>query len=154
MRSPASRDGTLVIGYGNGMRGDDGAGPAAARLLSRCGFEALAVHQLTPELAERVAAARAVFFLDASADVAPGEISVQPIEAAAAPRTLEHYASPGAILRLAREAYGAAPDAWLIAVGAVGFEFGAGLSPAAEGAVLRAVEQVRSAAPPGRPPTA
>jgi len=138
-RPPGS--GALVIGYGNPLRGDDGAGPEAARRLSEHGIEALSVHQLTPELAERISAARAVFFLDASESLPPGGVAVKPLEASAA-GPMEHYASPAALLRLAREVYDAQPEAWLIAMGGAGFELGEGLSEAAERAVSRAVQAV------------
>jgi len=63
MRYRVACDGVLVIGYGSELRGDDAAGPTAARRLRSTGLSALDVHQLTPEIAERSAAARVVFFL-------------------------------------------------------------------------------------------
>ena len=50
----------LIIGYGNTLRGDDAVGQAAAQALAGeaaiAGAETIACHQLTPELAERIAA--------------------------------------------------------------------------------------------------
>ena len=57
------------------------ASPAAVRRLAEYGFDALAVHQLTPEIAERCAAARAVFFLDADTGLPPGEVSIERLRA-------------------------------------------------------------------------
>ena len=66
----------LVIGYGNALRGDDGAGPCAARLFGeRCAARpggdgaprALAVIQLLPELVDELAQAARVVFIDAYA---------------------------------------------------------------------------------------
>ena len=51
----------LVIGYGNTLRGDDAVGPRAAAAVHGGGLpgvDALAVAQLTPVLAEPLAAAR------------------------------------------------------------------------------------------------
>src|SRR5690242_2835552 len=62
----------VVIGYGNDIRGDDAAGPLAARAVAAWGapgVRALAAHQLTPELAEALAAAELAIFVDAG--VAP-----------------------------------------------------------------------------------
>ncbi len=136
--------GVLFVGYGNEMCGDDAAGPLAARKLAARGFDALAVHQLTPELAERIASARAVVFLDADAALAPGEVGVEPLPAASAAdqpdQPLEHYSAPAGLLRLARVAYGAEPAAWLIRMGGESFDFGAALSPAGEDAIRRAVD--------------
>jgi hydrogenase maturation protease len=123
----------LVIGYGNPLRGDDAMGRVAAERLG-----GMAVHQLTPELAEPVAAADAVIFLDADATLAPGEISVKAVEPAEA--TMGHHATPAGLLRLARTVYGAEPKAWLVGLGGEDFGLRQGLSAAAERAVERAVK--------------
>jgi len=128
----------LIIGYGNPLRGDDAAGPEAARRLAASGFQTITAHQLTPELAEPIAAAHDVYFLDADAGLAPGEISVTSIsEAGGGP--LEHHATPVALLRLAQEVYGAAPKAWSVGMGGSNFEVCDELSPAAEIAIDKAV---------------
>lgn len=133
-------DGLLVIGYGNSLRGDDGAGPEAARRLRARGISAVVVHQLVPELAERIAAVRTVIFLDADLTMPPGGISVKRLHDVAS--SMEHQASPAALVRLAHDAYGALPDAWLVAIGGSNFELGEGLSDSAERAVALAIEAV------------
>ena len=64
------KDRTLIIGYGNPLRGDDGVGwEVASRLAATIPEEAahiMTVHQLTPELAESVSEAELVIFIDAS----------------------------------------------------------------------------------------
>lgn len=133
----------LIIGYGNPLRGDDAAGPLAARRLAARGFQTIEAHQLTPELAEQVATARSVVFLDAHAELAPGSVSVKRLDAYEEPRSfLEHFASPGGLLRLARMAYGAEPQAWLIEMGGEDFELNDRVSPAAQRAVTRAIQEV------------
>ena len=134
--SPTTGDGLLVIGYGNSLRGDDGMGPAAAEIL-----QGLAVHQLTPELAERIAGARVVIFLDADTRVAPGEIVVKKVEPAVSGAAIEHHASPAALLRLAHEVYGKTPAAWLIGMGGADFGFGERLSEMGRRAVSKAVAE-------------
>jgi hydrogenase maturation protease len=59
---------TVVIGYGNSLRRDDGAGIAAARRLAREFPEAhvLTAEGLYPEIAEHIAACDLAVFLDAS----------------------------------------------------------------------------------------
>jgi Ni,Fe-hydrogenase maturation factor len=70
--------GVLVVGYGNSLRGDDGAGwHAAARLAADprlTGARVLARHQLTPELAAEVATASLVVLVDATTDAPPGSV--------------------------------------------------------------------------------
>ncbi len=59
---------TLVIGYGNTLRGDDGAGICAAERAARRfpGVDILTVHELQPELAETMCRYHDVIFLDAA----------------------------------------------------------------------------------------
>ena len=143
MRSRVNREAVLVIGYGSPLRGDDAAGLRAARRLAHRGFHVLEVHQLTPELAEHVARARVVFFLDAHAGLPPGEVSVEPLTCVPGrPAPLEHHASPAGLLRLARTAYGAEPTAWLIGIGGRDFDLSDRISPPAQKAVIRAIEEV------------
>ena len=133
----------LIIGYGSPLRGDDGAGPLAARRLAAKGFRTIDAHQLTPELAEPVAAARSVVFLDAHADLAPGKVSVRRLDGSEELQPLlEHHASPGGLLRLAHMVYGAKPEAWLIEMGGEDFELSDRMSPAAHRAVGRAMREV------------
>ena len=61
---------TLVIGYGNVLRGDDGAGFLTAELLRDKlrdpDIEILSQHQLLPELMEPISRAARVIFIDAT----------------------------------------------------------------------------------------
>lgn len=59
---------TLVIGFGNTLRGDDGVGPLVAEQVDTWNLRnvrSLSVHQLTPELAADIAQVETVFFIDA-----------------------------------------------------------------------------------------
>ena len=63
----------VVIGYGNPLRGDDAIGWKAAEALrdvyeDDMAVEVFASHQLNPEMAESVAEAGMVIFIDAVAD--------------------------------------------------------------------------------------
>lgn len=144
-----SKSELLIIGYGSPMRGDDVAGPEAARRLAKQGFRTMDVHQLLPELAEDIASAREVVFLDAHAGLAPGEIAIERLSAQPSPTALEHQASPAGLLRLTRRAYGAEPMAWLIGMGGSDFEMGDNLSPAALVAVDKVIEEINRCTSPG-----
>ena len=138
-------DEILIIGYGNGLRGDDGAGPLAARELRRRGLAARDVHQLTPELAEALSRVALAVFIDAGADLAPGQVrAVTVAEGDRAP--VDHHATPGGLLRLSREVYGRAPHAVLITIGGASYECGSRLSSAARRAVGQVVKQCVEAA--------
>jgi hydrogenase maturation protease len=135
--------GGLLIGYGNPLRGDDGVAWAVARAVRAAGapHRILTAHQLTPELASDVADADRVVFLDAACDAEPGQVTARPVHPADGPPhgLTQHAYDPGALLWLARQAHGRAPEeAWLVTVGAGRFDCGEALSPAVEAAVPQA----------------
>lgn len=128
----------LIIGFGNPLRGDDAAGLRLIEALEAAGqpagVESLAVHQLTPELAERVAAARAVVFVDAACSEEPAALRPLEVPPSTVPPPGHHY-SPASLMQLTRLIFGVVPPAWLLTLPAADFAFGAALSPRAVGAV-------------------
>ena len=118
----------LVIGIGNPTRGDDGAGlqvvTALARLVPWAHYRV--VHQLTPELAEDIAAAREVIFVDASVEAEV--LLFFPLEPApVSPES--HVSSPGALLALAAQVSGCTPPlATAVAIPASSLAFSEELS--------------------------
>lgn len=115
--------GELIIGYGNELRGDDAAGPLAARQLAAAGFNAIDSIQLLPEFAERIAAASKVIFIDCCVDLAPGEIAVNRVAPAESQRL--HDLSPESLLTLTKLLYHAQPEAYLIGIGPTSLDLGA-----------------------------
>jgi hydrogenase maturation protease len=137
---------TLVIGYGNDLRGDDAVGPLAAAAVAAWdapGVWALAVHQLTPELAEALAVADLAIFVDACASPDREEVETHLIAPAVTDTVLGHTGDPRGLLALTAALYGHCPAAWSITVPARSFAFGAGLSPVAERGLAAALERVR-----------
>lgn len=134
----------LVIGYGNELRRDDGVGPRAAREIA-CwnlpGVQALAVHQLTPELASDIVRAEVVVFIDAAMDAEI--LCVRSIEPARCGRTVNHVSSPQELLALAAALHGKRPAAWSIDVPAQDFGFGRGLSVQANEGVTQVLRYIR-----------
>ncbi|MFN7995545.1 MAG: hydrogenase maturation protease [Bryobacteraceae bacterium] len=141
----------LVIGYGNDLRGDDGAGPAAVRQLqANAGQQSLLCHQLTPELAEAISRYASVIFVDARADLPPGEVRIEPLDGGRTPLTQK--CSPGALLTWSRQIYGREPAAFAVGIGAESFEFGEGLTPVVRRAACEAARAIeRMLKPPGAP---
>jgi len=146
----------LLIGWGNGLRQDDGVGGAIAAAAGRWELPSLEVierTQLTPELAPQLAAARRVLFVDAAPQAAagPGGWRLEPLlptaeaaDAAALAGMFSHHASADQLLGLAESLYGRRPPAWQLLVEAHGFGFSTQLSPATEavlGEVLAAVRR-------------
>ncbi|HET9599811.1 MAG TPA: hydrogenase maturation protease [Anaeromyxobacteraceae bacterium] len=132
----------LVVACGNPLRRDDGAGPAAAEGLGASGVAVVIVHQLAPELADDVAAADAVVFLDARAGPTPGAVETRRVQPAPPPSTLGHACSPEEVLALAALVHGVRPRAALVTVQGADFGLGEGLSPE----VAAALPALRAAA--------
>lgn len=135
----------LLVGYGSTLRADDGAGPKVVESVEALGLQnvrTLSPTLLTPEVADPVAGAGRVIFVDAVVD-GPDEVILREIFPAKSSQLIAHAASPELVLALARDVFGRAPQSWLITI--PGEDFGAGeeLSPKASAGVVKAVALVR-----------
>lgn len=140
----------VIIGYGNTLRGDDAVGWLAAEAVSES-FDDTRVtvlmrHQLAPELGETISAFDVALFVDATRDGVPGELRCRELEPLLTDSGLTHSASPEALLVLARELYGHAPEATLISLCGESFELNDQLSPRIAEALPRLVSLVQSKA--------
>ncbi len=141
----------LIVGYGNTLRGDDGLGPRIAEAVASWhlpNVRAISLHQLTPEVAEALASAEVVIFVDAR----PSDPQVEPspnvtFTAITAPDddapAATHVSDPRRLLALTRRVYGRCPQAWLISVPGVNFDFGESLSEQARRGVEVALRRIR-----------
>ena len=137
----------LVVGYGNPLCGDDGAGPAvvnhAAVDPALSGAEVRTQHQLTPELALDIAAASLVILVDAGTNATPGDVVVERVDPAADEAAAwSHHVDPAGLVLLTRELFGVAPPVFTVCVGAASMEVGDGLSPAVDAAIPAAARAV------------
>ena len=140
-----SRVDLLVIGYGNTLRSDDGVGPRVAEAteaLDLPGVRVIVRGLLTPELAEPIACAARVIFVDASVD-APAEVQLRPLSPAATSQVLAHAADPRTLLALARDVFGHAPAAWWLTIPVQNLAIGEELSAKARLGLARAVQEIR-----------
>lgn len=136
---------TLVIGFGNPLRGDDGvAWHVVDRLdaLRPCSVATRRVHQLTPELAEPISAFDFVVFVDAAVDTAPGTVRVERLDRLGTPAPHTHLVDPAGLVNLAELVYGRRPEAVLVTIGGKVFGLTERLSPPARAAVLPAAERI------------
>lgn len=137
---------SLVIGYGNPLRGDDAFG---LRIVEACqqelpSFDAVWVQQLMPELAERIAAVDQVIFVDARIGDQPGAIrcdEIQPVSVESASFT--HSLGPQSLLTYSRELFHAVASAHLITVVGASFAPSDALSPAVDAALPKVIELIR-----------
>ena len=124
----------LVIGIGNPVRGDDAVGCHAAHALEQMyrgdpQVEVMAVHQLTPELADDISQSVFVLFLDACAGGRPGAIRQHSVAPTHGSRSFSHHLNPASLLAAAESLYGDAPAAGMLTIVGASFEVGEQLSP-------------------------
>jgi len=135
----------LILACGNTLRGDDGIGPflaewAERRFSGQAGVRVIARQQWTPELAEEIAIAGSVLFIDCSIQSAAGSVEVVPVEPAAPAQGLAtHHLGAAELLDLGRELYDSLPRcALLLTVGAASTELSEEFSDAVKAAIPEA----------------
>ncbi|WP_099240374.1 hydrogenase maturation protease [Synechococcus sp. BDU 130192] len=129
---------TLIIGYGNTLRSDDGAGQKVAEaFFNQENIKAIATHQLTPELVEDLVQVEQVYFIDA----APVEtLTIKPIQRRDNEHNFGHFVDPKSLLNLAQEIYHYAPDAYLVLIPAQDFKLGENYSEITKNAIQKAIQ--------------
>lgn len=134
----------LVVGYGNDLRSDDGAGRVVAGRIEAMDLPGVIVRsqtQLTPELALAITRADAVVFVDANVDCREMTVlQVQPGDRG--PRSMSHHTDPAALLLLAQDLGRMPPHAHTVSIPASNLDLGFELTPATAAAVEEAVEAV------------
>jgi len=151
---------SLVIGYGNIDRADDGVAFAVINALRRrqgrmplgedeTGLEALGVpvdtvflSQLTPELMEALCDYERIVFVDAHVLPDAEGLYCQAVTAESAPSILIHHVTPGMLLALLKALYGREPAACLVSVRGYDFDFHRCLSPQTEALVEAAAVRI------------
>lgn len=138
---------TLVIGYGNELRGDDAVGPVVARAVAawqQPGLVGLDLPQLTPELADLVRGARVVIFVDAVVGDVGAEVRLESIEGRGGVTPDPHRSDPAGLMALAQSLYGPCPPAWLITIPIADTAFGDRLSSLARAGVEDALRKIQA----------
>jgi hydrogenase maturation protease len=130
-----------LIGYGNELRGDDGAAWELARRAAAVGWETLCVVQLTPELAATVCQFDQVVFVDATHE--PGPLGWQLLKARAGRDGPIHSGEPARLLGMCQSLYGKAPKAWVMTLPGEDFGYRLGLSACSQASVVAGLERLR-----------
>ncbi len=151
---------SLVIGYGNVYRHDDGVALYIInRLRNLTGTEELKpdedgledlknpidtimLHQLVPETIPILQNYDRVVFVDAHKGIIPDDVRLVKIQEEFAFHAVTHHMSPGLLLAMARKTQHAAPEAHLVSVKGENFDFGVGLSEACRLRADDAVERI------------
>ncbi len=132
----------LVVGLGSDLHGDDAAGRLVADAIERRALPGVAVRsvvQLVPELAEPIARADRVVFVDAS--IAVERVTVRQVSPQPAAGDT-HHSTPGTLLGLVADLGWPSPPAFLVEVPALDLSLGDPLSDFGASAVERATDEV------------
>ncbi len=133
----------LVIGYGNSLRQDDGAGLILAELIEQAcharhlPVKRICVHQLMPELALELAHNKvsAVIFADTRvASTTATEkplppVQISPLAVDSNSPSVGHHLTPATLLIYANMLYHQQPPAWIATVPGFKFDHGEHFSP-------------------------
>jgi hydrogenase maturation protease len=124
---------TLIIGYGNTTRGDDGIGCVAAERLAKelrePDVRVLILQQMALELAAEFSQVDRVILIDAARASPAGRVCVERLSPAASKaEPFSHELSPASLLECTRALYGRYPETWLVSVAGESFAFGDQLS--------------------------
>ena len=159
---------TLVIGFGNRDRGDDGvAYHVVDALRQRLGQPPLSeegagaepgdavvgsvfVPQLAPEWLDLASGYDALILVDAHVREDGGALWCAPVEAEYQAAAFTHAMAPATFVALLEMLHGQRPRAWMVSIRGCRFGFGRTLSDASEAQVGPAVEEIlRLAGEPG-----
>jgi hydrogenase maturation protease len=138
----------LVIGYGNTLRSDDGAGQIVANQIATWNspnVRSLAVHQLTPELAEDIANVDLVIFVDAVilSKQNAEKIEIKTLEVDNKYLNLGHTENPRSLLYLSKILYKKLPIAYWILIPVFNFDFGEEISFLTQQGITQAIEAIK-----------
>ena len=136
---------TLIIGYGNQNRRDDGVGWFVLEQLAALKLpdvELETSHQLEVEASETISHFDAVIFVDAAIPEAPEAIQRTVVTPNFQSHAVAHYLTPADVLSLCKTLYNREPKAILFSIRGRDFNFGTTLTPEVEQAAREVVKQI------------
>ena len=135
----------LIIGYGNTLRSDDGIGQLVAMEVEKWDLpqvKSLYLHQLTPELAEKIAQFARVIFIDASIEIA--KVTLKSIKDSQNNQNWTHHLTPASLVYLTEFLYKQIPQTWLIEIPIQNLDFGEEISHLAQVGKDEALEIIKN----------
>ena len=136
---------TLIIGYGNRSRRDDGVGWFVIEQLAALNLPEVELEtgqQLEIEAAETISRFDAVIFVDAAIPEAPEAIQRSVVTPNFQSHAVAHYLTPADVLSLCKTLYQREPKAVLFSIRGRDFNFGTTPSPEVEQAAREVVKQI------------
>ena len=151
---------TLIIGYGNPDREDDGVAWHILTFLAdrlgrpdpynpETGFEPDKQNptlwfmlQLTPEIAETIAEYEKVCFIDAHTGSVPNDLNIEKVSSEFQRSPFTHHMTPAMCLTFVENLYNRVPEAILVSVRGYTFQFSHDLSPKTRELAQQAAEYI------------
>ena len=136
---------TLIIGYGNQSRRDDGVGWFVVEQLAALklpGVELETGQQLEIESAETISGYDTVIFVDAAIPEAPEPIQRTVVTPRFQSHAVAHYLTPADVLSLCKTLNRCEPRAVLFSIRGRDFDFGTTLTSEVEQAAHEVVKQI------------
>jgi hydrogenase maturation protease len=150
---------TLVLGYGNPDRQDDGVAWHVLLALAlqlnlpvpdsyeeefplNEKLDFAFTLQLTPEMAEQISAYERVCFVDAHTGSIAAQVQLVPVISQFQNSPFTHHLTAQTLLSMCQSLYGKAPQAVLLSVRGYQFEFECGLSAGTAALVPEAIEMI------------
>ena len=136
---------TLILGYGNNSRRDDGVGWFVLDQLAPLALpetDLLAAQQLEIELAETFTGYERIIFIDASIPETPDALQRTEVTPQYQSHAVAHFLTPPDLLSLCETLYQHRPEALLFSIRGSDFNFGETLTPQTEQAAREAVQQI------------
>jgi hydrogenase maturation protease len=151
---------TIIIGYGNIYRADDGVAFAVINELRRqleqkpleegdTGLDELTgendsifLLQLVPEIMELLAGYNKIIFIDAHVGSDPEDLNCSTVEAEYVSSSFTHHMTPSVLLAFLKTMYQREPEAHLVSICGYDFDFKPTLSPKVQALVQPAVDAI------------
>lgn len=132
-----------IVGIGNTLRGDDGAGITVAEKVRSWDLPGVHIYtetQLLPELIPQLQHVSTLIIVDACLSVSATDLcEVAPSHADDRAFTLGHAVSVGEFLNLFAQVAPSVPRAWLLAIPAREFPYGQVISPCTQSGMTQAL---------------
>jgi hydrogenase maturation protease len=136
---------TLIIGYGNDSRNDDGVGWFVVAELARLNLPDVTLEtaqQLDVDFADLVHDHDRVIFVDAAVPEFPQPWTRTEVTPCFQPHAVAHYLTPADVLGLSQTLHGRAPSGILFSIRGRDFDFGTTLTPEVEQTAREVVKQI------------
>jgi len=151
---------TLIIGYGNIDRSDDGVAQAIINLVRQrlgqktledgyTGLESIGdeidsvfLPQLLPEIMEQFIGYEQIIFVDAHASEELGDLNFSPVTPQYVSSTFTHHLTPATFLAFLKSLYSQEPVAYIVSVRGYDFDFQRRLSPQTRALICPAANQI------------